>query len=335
MKFVSPGYLFLIVPVLVVFAFCYFVLERRRTVKTNLLVDRGLQAKVLNGFFPRGYGIKGFFLSVALFFSLLALARPQWGYEWQTVRQQGFDVVVAVDVSRSMLSADVPPSRLARVQLEIRDLLSRLRSDRIGLVSFAGTAFLSCPLTSDYSGFRLHLDELSPEQIPRGGTNMEQAIDIGVRALQDTPKGYRHIILITDGENHEGDPLMAARRAAAQGVRIHTVGMGTPSGELIRLVNENGEEEFLKDSSGNVVKSRLNEQLLREIAQLSGGSFLRPAGAAFGLDELFESELARGQRREIDSSRTKKYYDRYYFFLWPAFFMILVELLVPLRRASG
>ena len=179
------------------------------------------------------------------------------------VKRHGLDIMVVIDVSKSMLTQDVLPSRLERTKLAVKDLIMKLNgSDHIGLIAFAGDAMVMCPLTYDYNGFLLSLDDLSTDSIPRGGTNISQAIDESVKAYQGMADSDKAVILVTDGEDEEGDALEAARRAREKGVRIFTVGVGTREGDLIQVTNADGQTEFLKDADGNVVKSHLNENLL-------------------------------------------------------------------------
>lgn len=270
--------------------------------------------------------------AAALAFSLIALARPQWGYEWREVRRQGLDIIVAVDVSKSMLAQDVKPNRLERTKLAVQDLVKKLKGDRIGLVAFAGDAFLICPLTADYHGFLLSLDDLDTESVSRGGTNVAAAIEEAVKEYDQTPSRYKAVIVVTDGENLEGDPLSAANKAKTKGVKVFCVGIGTPEGELIQLQDIVGNPEFVKDEKGNFVKSKLNEDLLQKIALSTGGIYVRAGGAEFGLDLIYERELSKLERRDIDTKMEKKYYERFQIPLALALLALLAETFLALSR---
>lgn len=273
-------------------------------------------------------------LTGAFAFSVLALARPQLGFQWQEVKRQGLDILIAIDTSRSMLTQDVKPNRLERTKLAVHDLIKKLKGDRIGLIAFAGDAFMVCPLTVDYGGFLLSLNDLSAATVPRGGTNVSQAIAEALRSYDNVPNKYKVVILITDGDNLEGDPLAQARRAKEAGVRIYSVGIGTQEGELIQVINEEGAAEFLKDRDGHFVKSRLNEKLLQEIALSTAGVYVRAGGAAFGLDVIYDQELSRLERRDIEDRKEKRYYDRFQIPLAMAFLLLFIETCLA-RQKSG
>jgi len=276
---------------------------------------------------------KLFLQTSTVFLLALALVRPQWGFQWQTVTRTGVDIMIAVDVSRSMLATDIKPNRLERTKLAIRDLVEKLEGDRIGLIAFAGTAFVQCPLTVDYSGFLISLDDLSTGSIPRGGTSVSGAIREAMSAFAGGQKKYQALVIVTDGEDHEGDAAILAEQAKNAGIRVYCVGIGTPEGELIPLEGENGARTWLKDRSGNVVKSRLNETLLQEIALKTGGSYVRASSLEFGLDLLYEKKIATLEEREIKSTMAKRYEERFQFVLLPAFVLLAIQLL--LSRAGN
>ncbi|TMA50505.1 MAG: VWA domain-containing protein, partial [Deltaproteobacteria bacterium] len=200
----------------------------------------------------------------------LALGGPMWGFRWQEVHREGIDLVVALDTSRSMLATDVKPNRLGRAKLAVEDLLAQLRGDRAGLVAFAGSAFVQCPLTLDQGAFRESVDSIDVGIIPRGGTNLGAAIDASLEAFEGRQGNHQALVLITDGESHEGDVKEATKRAQERGVKVYTVGIGTTEGELVPA--ETG--GYVKDRKGQVVKSRLDEETLRQIASDTGGVYL-------------------------------------------------------------
>ena len=268
----------------------------------------------------------------ALAFSIIALARPQWGYEWQEVKREGIDILVAIDVSKSMLAQDVKPNRLERTKLAVQDLLKKLKGDRIGLVAFAGDPFLMCPLTADYNGFLMSLEDLDTESVSRGGTNVAAAIEESIKEYDQTSIQHKAVIIVTDGESLEGDPLAAAKKARAKGIKVHCVGIGTPEGELIQVKDIVGNPEFVKDEKGNFVKSRLNEDLLEKIALASGGMYVRAGGAEFGLDLIYDRELSKLAKREIESKMEKKYHERFQVPLALALLALLAEMFLSLTH---
>ncbi|MBL8013081.1 MAG: VWA domain-containing protein [Candidatus Omnitrophica bacterium] len=268
-------------------------------------------------------------LLLAVFFmGLIALARPQWGYQWQEVKRKGLDILLVVDTSKSMLTQDVKPNRLERTKLAVKDLIKRLKGDRIGLVAFAGDAFMMCPLTSDYGGFLMSLNDLKTGIIPRGGTNVAGAIEEAMKGYSQTPAEFKTLILVTDGDNLEGDPLAAAKKAKEKGVKIFTVGVGTQEGDLIRIQTDQGQADYLKDANGNVVKSRLNESLLQRMALETGGAYVRSSGAEFGLDFIYERYLSKIEKREIEEKMQKKYFERFQIPLAVALMFLLVDTMV-------
>jgi Ca-activated chloride channel homolog len=270
----------------------------------------------------------------AVLFCLLALARPQWGFQWQEVRRRGLDILVALDTSKSMLAGDVKPNRLERSKLAVRDLTTRLKGDRIGLMAFAGSAFLECPLTVDYNGFLLALDDISVDTIPKGGTSISNAIHEAVRSYAGGMKKYKTLIIITDGEDHEGDVAAAADAAKKEGVVIYCIGIGTQEGDLVFVDNEEGKKEYLKDSGGNAVKSRLNEEILQEICRITGGTYVRATSTEFGLELLYNEKLSKIEKTELESKMSKLYTERFQVPLAAAALLLLLELFISDRKAD-
>ena len=267
---------------------------------------------------------------------VVSLLGPQWGFRWQEVKRRGVDVVIALDVSRSMLAEDVKPNRLARAKLAIHDVLPLLKGDRIGLVAFAGTAFAQCPLTADYGALALILDEVGPDSLPRGGTAIGSAIREGLKLLKASGSvpGSRAMVLISDGESLEGDPRAAAKEAVTAGVPIFCIGIGTPEGELIRLTDDEGRQSFLKDREGRTVKSRLDEALLQQVARETRGGYARATATSFGLDAIYREHIATLEPQEHGSTMQQQ---RELRFQWPLLFALLVlagELLVSDRLAG-
>ena len=276
--------------------------------------------------------LKKALLVLVLSFSVVALARPQWGFEWQEIKREGLDILIVMDTSKSMLTQDVKPNRLERAKLAVQDLLKKLKGDRVGLIAFAGDAFMVCPLTVDYGGFLLSLNDIGVHTVPRGGTNIPAAIAEAIQGYDKTPNKYKAVIIVTDGDNLEGDPVAWARKAKEKGIKIYCVGIGTKEGELIQMLDESGGSSFVKDSDGNFVKSRLNEALLQQVALLTGGVYVRASGAEFGLDLIYHQELARLERRGIEGHKEKRYYDRFQFPLAIAFSLLLLEPCMTSRK---
>src|SRR5580700_10562547 len=196
---------------------------------------------------------------VAVIAVIFALARPQWGLTQEEARQRGLDVIVAIDTSNSMLAEDVPPSRLARAKLAALDLMRRARTDRLGLIAFAGAAFLQCPLTLDDAAFSQSVNDLDTKTINPGGTAIGEAIDEARKAFKQESDNHKVLVLFTDGEDHDSDAVAQAEKAAKEGVIVFTVGIGTPEGELLRIHDEHGRLDYIRDDEGKPVKSKLDE----------------------------------------------------------------------------
>ncbi len=314
-----------VVPVLALFL--VWSLRRRRHALATF-VEAGLLPAVTPDLDWRRRRLRSIVLCVAVLLLAVALAGPMWGFRWQQVQREGIDLIVAIDTSRSMLATDVKPNRLARAKLAVQDLLSQVSGDRVGLVAFAGSAFLQCPLTLDFGAFSQSLEAIEAGIIPRGGTSLAAAIDTSLDAFEGRQAEHQALVVITDGEDHGSDLDDAIKRATDRGVKIYTVGIGTTEGELIPL--EQG--GFLKDRSGQVVKSRLDEATLQKIANATGGAYLHATDTAFGLTELYRDYIATMEKRELASTLERRYEHR---FQWPlvlAFALLLVEPLIGERR---
>lgn len=275
---------------------------------------------------------KMFIIAAAVFLSILALARPQWGFEWEEVKRSGTDILIAMDVSKSMLARDVKPNRLERSKFAVKDLIKKLNGDRIGLIAFAGTAFLQCPLTIDYNGFLLTLDDLNVMTIPRPGTSISSAIREAMKVFEGPEKKYKVLVIITDGEDWEGDAIKMADAAAKLGIKIYCVGVGSQEGDVIQAVDDRGERTFVSDSSGKVVKTRLNEDLLKRIAISTGGSYVRATQSDFGLSLLYDKSISKLEKRDIESKMKKHYHERFQIFLTIALVLLFLEPFISDRR---
>lgn len=276
--------------------------------------------------------VKFIMLCVVFVLSIAALAQPQWGFKWQKIKRHGLDLLIAIDTSKSMLATDVLPNRLDRSKLAVKDLLKKLKGDRIGLIAFSGSAFLQCPLTVDYGGFLLSLEDLNLYTIVRGGTSLASAIEEAIKVFKETSDKYRVLVIITDGEDHEGRVVEAAQRARKANIKIYCIGIGTKDGELIQVIGENGKKAFLKDRDGTVVKSRLDETLLQKIAFTTGGTYVHSGGAEFGLEYIYEEKLSQLERREIKETMSKLYTDRYQLPLALALMCLMLEPFISNRK---
>ena len=260
---------------------------------------------------------------------LVSVARPKLGFEWQEMETQGLDILVAVDTSKSMLANDQIPNRLERAKLAVFDLMRLAKRDRLGLIAFSGTAFLQCPLTIDRNAFMQSVNSLNTKIIPQGGTAISEAVNEAVRAFKKEEDNHKVLVLFTDGEDHEEGIAASIEKAKEIGLKVFTVGIGTPEGELIQIRNsQTGNFDFLKDENGNVVKSRLNENLLRQLSKDTGAFYL-PMQGADTAERLYSSGLAGLTPSRVENQMTKRFTERYRWPLGLAILLLIIEKILP------
>lgn len=313
-------------------AFFWWSWRKRQELLTQFIETRLLPG-LLAGVSPTRRKIRWACLVLATVFIIIALARPQWGFTLQEVKQRGLDIVVAIDTSKSMLAEDIAPNRLQRAKLAALDLMQQAKSDRLGLVTFAGSAFLQCPLTFDDAAFRQSVEMLDVNTIPQGGTALADAIDTALTAFKEEDN-FKTLVLFTDGEDQDSGALEAAQRAAKAGLRIYTIGIGSAEGELLRIKDNKGRTDYIRDDAGNVVKSRLNENLLREIAGATEGGFYLPLRGAKAIDALY-TELAKLPKSEHQEKSVKQYTERYHWPLALSIALLAFEMLFPERKRES
>ena len=319
--------LVIIPPALIAF-FWWAWRERQRL--TAMFIQARLLPSLISGVSPTRLKVRFALLVAAFVFLILALGRPQWGFNWEESKQKGLDIVVAIDTSKSMLAEDIQPNRLQRAKLAALDLMQLAQSDRLGLVAFAGGAFLQCPLTIDDNAFRQSVDALDINIIPQGGTALAEAIDTGLTAFKEG-ENFKVLVIFTDGEDNDENALEAAQAAAKEGMKIFTIGIGTAEGELLRVKDAKGRTDYIRDNQGNVVKSRLNESLLQQIAGATDGGFYLPMRGAKTIDTLYEKGLAPLPKSEGQEKLIKRMHERYHWPLAIAIGLLLVEVLMPER----
>ena len=273
----------------------------------------------------------GLFL-LAITAIIIGLANPQIGSKMEEVKREGVDLMIAVDLSNSMLSEDLQPSRLQRAKQAISRLIDRLQGDRIGLVVFAGDAYVQLPITTDYSAAKLFLSTINTNIISNQGTAIGKAIGISLNSFDFENTQNKAIVVITDGENHEDDAIEMADAAAEKGVFVHTIGMGSVKGGPIPIKNRYGQlKGYRKDKQGNTIISKLNEEMLQEIAQAGGGSYIRANSTQSGLNALFE-EINKMEKKEIGSKIFTDYKDRFQIFIGLAILLLLLDLFILERK---
>jgi len=334
MHFAQPEYLSLLwcLPVLGVFFFWSF---RRRRRRLETFVSRALIEQLTAEFSHRKAVIRAFLLVGFFLFGILALARPQWGMRLDTVRRQGVDIIAALDTSYSMSTEDVAPSRLEKAKSEIRGLIGRLKGDRFGLVAFAGTAILQCPLTLDYGAASLFLDVANTEVIPEPGTSLAAAIETATSAFIAKEKKYKVLVIFTDGEDLEGQVESAIRKARDAGVVIYTLGIGSTEGKPIPVRDTKGDIiEYRKDPNGQVVVSRLDERSLAEIASETGGRYFRATTLESELDQIYD-DVARMEKKQLESRLYRNFEDQFQYPLALAILCLITEAWISERRRPG
>jgi Ca-activated chloride channel homolog len=332
-KFVYPAYLFFCGLCMGIVFFYVWSLRRRRKV-WGAFVQKELEPALTMSVSFGAKKVRAALIISCIALVFLALMRPQWGFGWSEAKRSGVDILLAFDTSKSMLAADILPNRFERSKLAVKDFVRSLKGDRVGLIAFSGSAFLQCPLTVDYGGFLLTLDDLKTDSIPRGGTDLSRAIRGALKAFESGGKKYKVLVIVSDGESHAGDALAAAQEAKREGVVIHCIGVGTKEGELISLELESGERAFLKDSAGNVVKSRLDESLLEKIALATEGSYIRATSVDFGLETLYREKISLMEKREFQGAMVKRYHERFQIPLFIAVLLLLIEPFIPDRKPA-
>jgi Ca-activated chloride channel family protein len=293
-------------------------------------IDARLLSTLTVGVSPLRLKIRFALLVLSVLALVCTLARPQWGFDLDKVEQRGLDIVVAIDTSKSMLATDIAPNRLMRAKLATLDLMQQARTDRLGLVAFAGDAFLTCPLTIDDTAFRQSVDALDVNTIPQGGTAIASAINTALAAFKEGDH-FKAMVLFTDGEDNDSETgaLQAAQAAGKAGLKIFTVGIGTAAGDILRTTDANGNSDYVRDPDGNVVKSHLNESLLKQIAGATGGFYL-PLGPQT-VDVLYERGLAPLPKSAAQEKLIRRYHEVFQVPLAIAIALLLLEMLLPDR----
>ena len=306
--------------------------EQARQKLLAQFIESRLLASLMVGLSPTRRKIRHALALLAVALLIVTIARPQHGFDLQEVEQRGLDIVVAVDTSKSMLAADIAPNRLERAKLAALSLMQDARADRLGLVAFAGDAFLECPLTVDNTAFQQSVQALNVGSIPQGGTALAAAINTALTAFKEKDH-YRTFVLLTDGEDNDEGALAAAQNAAKAGLKIFTVGIGTAEGTLVTVPGANGNSDYVRDEKGQVVKSHLNEALLKQIAEATGGFYL-PLRGADTMDVLYERGLAPLPKTESQEKLIRHYHEQFQWPLAVAMLLLVAEMLLPERKSS-
>ena len=327
MIFAESKYLFLLllIPVFIIIQTVVLRFRRKRLEKFG---DEALVKELMPSYSRAKVWLRLSFFLLAFFFFTLGISRPQMGAILKEHTTRGAEVMIVLDVSNSMLAEDYSPNRLERAKLAISRMVDKLRDDRIGLVVFAGNSFVQLPITTDYVSAKMFLSSISTQSVPIQGTAIGEAISTALRSFSAQSDKSRAIIVITDGENHEDDPVAAASQAAELGVRVFTIGIGSPEGKMIPF-----EGDYLRDKEGNPVVTRLDESVLQEVASAGTGLYVRAGNSEFGLNPIIE-EIAGMDDEEYDSVVFEEYDELYMYFFAMALFFLVLEMLIGDRRSK-
>jgi len=309
----------------------YWLNARWRKRSLQQLADAGLTDSLIpdrSVAMPRW---KRTFFILGLAFVLVGMANPQIGTKYEEVKREGFELMICLDVSNSMLAEDLTPNRLERAKQAISRLVDRLKNDRIGVVVFAGEAYIQLPLTVDHSAAKLFLRSINTDIVPTQGTAIGKAIELATGSFSTDSKAHKAIIIITDGENHEDDAIKLAETAAEAGIAVHTIGIGSVDGTPIPIYQRGQMLGYRKDREGNTVVTKLNETMLQQVAAAGKGTYVRANNSKTGLDALMD-ELEGMERQEFDSKMFTSYEDRFQYFLAVALVFLILELLIPSRK---
>ncbi|WP_020532685.1 VWA domain-containing protein [Flexithrix dorotheae] len=274
---------------------------------------------------------KNLFIILSVLSLIIAVANPQVGSKMEIVKRKGVEIIIAIDVSNSMLAEDIRPNRLEKAKQSIAQLVKRLHNDKLGLIVFAGDAYTQLPITTDYSAARMFLRSVKTNIVPVQGTAIGKAIELGMNSFSKDETKNKALIVITDGENHEDDALEMAKKAAEAGIIVNTIGMGQAKGAPIPVYNNYGQKDFRKDNQGNVIVTKLNETMLRQIAQAGNGTFIRATNSGTGLNILFD-KINELEKKEFESKLYTDYEDGFPIFISLALFFLLLEFLILPRK---
>ena len=328
-RFANPEflYLLLLLPVMIIL----FIIESYRRKRTLSKIG---DLKLVNDLIPELSSarpvLKFIIITMAIASGSVMLARPQFGSKIEDVKKQGVEVIIALDVSNSMLAEDIQPNRLTRAKQAISRVVDNLDNDKIGLIVFAGDAYTQIPVTTDYVSAKMFLSSIGPEMVPKQGTSIGAAISLGIRSFSPGEDKSKAMIIITDGENHEDDPVEAAEEASKAGIVIHTIGIGSEQGVPVPVVRS-GKKDFLKDVDGNTVITRLDEDILKKVALSTGGNYVRANNSNIGLDEIF-GEIRKMKKQELESTVYTEYNDQFQIFAAITLFFLILEFIIMDRK---
>ncbi|MEW6095152.1 MAG: VWA domain-containing protein [bacterium] len=329
--FAQPEYLVILaaVPILILFYIVVFKQKKKALAKFgNLeLIQKMSQSASYNR-----QKIKVILIILTFILLIIALSRPQIGTKLGIIKRKGIDMILAIDTSFSMMAEDIKPNRLEKAKQEVSRLIDKLKGDRVGLVTFAGKSFVQCPLTLDYSVAKMLLDGIDINTIPVQGTAIGDAIRCATNAFVKKERKHKVLILLTDGEDHDSNPIQAAKEAKKEGVKIYPVGIGSTKGEPIPIKTPDGQiEEYKKDSSGEIVMSKLDEITLEKIALITDGKYYHVTYGEIELDKIYK-DISKMEKKELRTKQYTQYEDRFQYFLMGALILLVLEMAISDRK---
>ena len=330
-RFGNAYWLWLLVLIPIWAGVLIWAMQRRRLAATKFVSPKMLE-KIAYSLSRKRLGWKVALWLAAWLLLVVGAANPQVGTKLEEVKREGIDIVIALDVSNSMLCQDLSPSRLENAQHEIQRFINGLKGDRVGLVAFAGTAILHCPLTTDYGAAKLLTRIMDADLVQEQGTALGEAVDASRQAFSEESKGSRVIVLISDGEDQEEGAIEAAKKASDEGIRIYTIGMGSPQGAPIPLPNsKTGTSDYKRDRDGNIVVTRLNEVLLRQVAEAGGGDYYRASQGGQELEAIWQ-DISQMEKRELGKKQFTAFEDRFQYLVLPGLLLLLAEFFTGERK---
>ncbi|MCF8361522.1 MAG: VWA domain-containing protein [Prolixibacteraceae bacterium] len=329
-RFANPEYLsaLIIIPVLIII---FFIYRRKRKNAIRQFGNPEVLQSLMPNASPSRPGWKFTIMLVALALLITGIARPQFGAKLQKVKRKGIELIIALDVSNSMLAEDIQPNRLERAKRAISLLTERLSDDKIGLIVFAGDAYVQMPITTDYTSAKLFLSSINTSMVPRQGTTIGSAINLATKSFTPESESSKAIVVITDGENHEDNAEDMAEQAAENDIVVHTIGMGLPKGGPIPVTKSNGQKDYKRDKNGEVVVTKLNEEMLQKIAAAGGGEYVRANNTEVGINAIYD-EINAMEKTELESRVYSEYNDQFFYFIAAALILLLIETLLLERK---
>jgi len=321
-------YFLIAIPVLLILLI--FIIYRKRK-DLNRFGDREIITQLMPEASSGRPVIKYVIQILAVIALIIGIARPQFGSKLREVKREGVEIIIALDVSNSMLAEDIQPNRLERAKQAIAKLVDQMVNDKIGLIVFAGNAYIQMPITTDYVSAKMFLSTISPEIVPVQGTAIGSAIELGTKSFTPMAESSKALIVITDGENHEDDAVQAAQLAAEKDIKVHTIGIGLPEGAPIPVTNPSEQKTYLKDRDGNIVVSKLNERMLQQIADAGNGVYIRSTDTRLGLNTVFD-EINKMEKQEMDVRIYSDYDERFQYAFGLALILLLADLFILERK---